>query len=99
MDRIIKIKNGYGNEDKYVLTKEYNGFGIYEEKTPNGFFVHQSWLICNNKDAKLVINSYNHLCKEEVLDIVDNYNETSKFGVKAVKCYGVFCMHPNGNLV
>ena len=97
--RIIKVNNGCGDKDKYVLTEEYNGFGIYQEKTPNGFFVHQSWLISNDKGAELVINSYNRLCKEEVLDIIDNYNKTYRFGVKAVKYCGAVCMHPNGKLI
>lgn len=97
--RIIKIKDGCGNQNKYVLITEYNGFGIYQEKTPNGFSVHQSWLISNNKDAELVINSYNGLCKEEVLDIIDNYNKRNKFGVKAVKYCDAVCMHPNGKLI
>lgn len=99
MKRIIKIKGSFGNEEKYVLRNEYESFGIYEEMTPSGYFVHQSWLISNNNNAELVINSYNHLCKEELLDIIDNYNATSKFGVKAIMHYGSLCMHPNGKLV
>lgn len=96
MKRIIKIKNVYGTDDKYVLIDEYNGFGIYEEKTPSGYFKHQSWLISNNKDIELAINSFNRLCKEEVLDIIDNYNETKKLGVKAVMHCGSFHMHNQG---
>lgn len=99
MKRIITINNRYGEHDKYVLRDEYEGFGIYQEKTPSGFPVHQSWLISNNKDAELVIESYNNLCKEEVLDIIDHYNETHKFGVKAVMHCGSLHMHDCGNLV
>lgn len=99
MKRIIKIKNVYGTENKYVLVSEYNNFGIYEEKTPSGYFKHQSWLISNNRDAELVIQSYNRLCKEEVLDIIDNYNETNKFCIKAVMHCGSLHMHSNGRLV
>ena len=83
MKRIITIKNSYGEHDKYVLTDEYEGFGIYQEKCPTGYFVSQSWLISNNEGAELVIESYNNLCKEELLDIIDNYNETHRVGVKA----------------
>ena len=75
MKRVIKINNVYGMDDKYVLLDEYAGFGIYGKKTPNGFFVHQDWLISDNKNAELVIESYNRLCKEEVLDIIDSYSE------------------------
>ena len=99
MKRVIYIKNVYGTNDKYVLTKEYEGFGIYQEKTPNGFFVHQSWLISNNEDAELVIESFNNLCKEEVLDIIDSYNETNRFGVKAVRHCGSLHMHDCGRLI
>ena len=62
------------NAKKYVLTQEYEGFGIYEEVCPSGFHVHQSWLIANDKNA-LVCESYNNFCKEELLDMIDNYKE------------------------
>lgn len=84
MKRVVKINNIYGTKNTYVLKEEYGGFGIYQEKTPRGYFVHQSWLISNNENAELVMESYNNLCKEEVMDIIDNYNKTGKFGVKAV---------------
>lgn len=99
MKRVVYIKNAYGTTDKYVLTEEYSGFGVYREKTPSGYFVHQSWLISNNAGAELVINSYNNLCKEEVLDIIDNYNESKKFGVKAVMNRGSVFMHNCGRMV
>lgn len=99
MKRVAYIKNVYGTNDKYVLKEEYNGFGVYQEKTPNGLFVHQSWLISNNENVELVINSFNQLCKEEVLDIIDNYNETQKFGVKALMHNGSLCMHSGGKLM
>lgn len=96
MKRIIKIKNSYGTEDKYLLKEEYNGFGIYQEKTPTGYFKNQSWLISNNKNAELVIKPYNNLCKEEVMDIIDNYNRINKFGVKAVMYIDCLHMHNSG---
>ena len=99
MKRIITIKNVYGTSDKYVLRDEYEGFGIYEEKTPSGYFVHQNWLISNNDNAELVIESYNNLCKEEVLDIIDAYNEKHRFGVKAVMHCEALHMHPCGKVV
>ena len=99
MKRIIKIGNVYGTDNKYVLVEEYNGFGIYKEKTPSGYFKNQSWLISNNKGVELTIEPYNNLCKEEVLDIIDNYNETNKFGVKAVMHCNSLHMHNSGKLV
>ena len=99
MKRVIQIKNVYGTEDKYVFKEECNGFGIYQEKTPNGYFASQSWLISNNENAELVIESYNNLCKEEVLDIIDSYNETNRFGVKALIHCGSLHMHDGGRLV
>lgn len=99
MKRIITVNNVYGTGDKYVLRDEYEGFGIYQEKVPTGYFVNQSWLISNNEGAELVINSYNNICKEEVLDIIDHYNETYRFGVKALKHCGALHMHPGGTLI
>lgn len=99
MKRIININNDYGTTNKYVLREEYEGFGIYQHKTPRGYFMHQSWLISNNENAELVVGTYNHMCEEELLDIVDNYNEKGKFGVKAVVHCGSLHMHPSGKLV
>ena len=99
MKRVIKIKNIYGTDNKYVLIEEYEGFGIYQEKGPSGLFNCQSWLISNNNGVELVIPSYNDLCKEELLDMIDNYNKTNKFGVKAVMNCGSLYMHKNGELV
>lgn len=99
MKRVITIQNVYGTGDKFVLRDEYEGFGIYQEKVPTGYFVNQSWLISNNKGAELVIESFNSLCKEEVLDLIDNYNETRRFGVKALMHCGSLHMHNGGKLV
>lgn len=99
MKRVITIQNVYGTGDKFVLRDEYKGFGIYQEKVPTGYFVNQSWLISNNEGVELVIESFNSLCKEEVLDIIDNYNETHRFGVKAVMHCGSLHMHDCGTLV
>ena len=84
MKRLIKFDCGTIdklNAKKYVLTQEYEGFGIYEEVCPSGYRVHQSWLIANDKNA-LVCESYNNFCKEELLDMIDNYNQKSNFGTK-----------------
>ena len=99
MKRVITTNNVYGTSDKYVLRDEYEGFGVYQEKVPTGYFVSQSWLISNNKNAELVIESFNNICKEEVLDIIDHYNKTHRFGVKATVHCGALHMHPCGNLI
>ena len=99
MKRVIYIKSGYSVDDKYVLTEKYNGFGIYKKMSPSGLYVSQNWLISNNKNAELVIESYNDMCKEEVLDVIDNYNNTNKFGVKAVMYCNSLHMHNNGKLM
>ena len=98
MKRIININNTYGTTYKYVLQEEYEGFGIYQHKTPTGFLVHQDWLISNNENAELVIESYNNVCKEDLLDMIDNYNKNGKFGVKAVTHCGSLHMHNSGSL-
>ena len=99
MKRVIYVKNVYGTTNKYVLQEEYCGFGIYEQKTPSGYLVSQSWLLSNNKEAELVIESYNDLCKKELLDMIDYYNNTNKFGVKAVMICDSLHMHNNGKLM
>ncbi len=84
MKRVIKFECGTLDElntKKFVLTQEYEGFGIYEEVSPNGYRVNQSWLITNDKIA-LICQSYNCFCKEELLDMIDNYNEEKIFGIK-----------------
>lgn len=71
------------NPKKYILQEEYNGFGIYQEKCPSGFYCHQSWLLADGKNkVMLAIDSFNNCCKEELMDIVDNYNKEKKFGIK-----------------
>ena len=97
MKRVIYLQDDL-NVRKYILRKEYEGFGIYQEKTPTGFFVHQSWAISNGT-ITLMIPSYNHYCEEEILDFVDNYRKTKLFGTKAIN-YGKYrCVHPCGNKI
>lgn len=84
MKRLIKFERGVVdslNPKKYILQEEYEGFGIYKEKCPSGYYVSQSWLIANDK-VGIICESYNNFCKEELLDMIDNYNEKKKFGVK-----------------
>lgn len=86
MKRVIYTEHLYGGKDKFILKKEYENFGIYQEMTPSGFFTHQFWLITNG-EIYLEIYSFNHYCMEEVFDLIDNYNETKEFGVKAITKY------------
>jgi len=88
--------NGVLNREKFVLQKEYKGFGIYEEMTPTGWYIHQSWALSNG-EVRLIIESYNNICEAELLDLVDHYTESGRFGVKAMsRGYKDYLMHPNG---
>ena len=97
MKRVIHITNAMGFDSKYVLESVYRDFGIYEKYTPSGVPVHQEWLISNNKNAELVIHSFNHMGKADILDIIDNYNEEGLFGVYARMCNGSLVMHRSGS--
>lgn len=97
MERIRRINNEYGTKDKYVLAEEYRGVGIYREVAPSGCYIHQSWLIASDSRV-VVIDSFNHVCKAELYDFIDNYNENKKFGIRAVVHMGTLHMHNNGRL-
>lgn len=90
MKRLIKVQ-GTLQEEKFILMEEYEGFGIYQEKCPAGYFVHQSWLI-TNEDVTVIFYSFMNYCKEELMDAIDNYNDIKKFGIKAMP-------HPNKTYV
>ena len=96
----VEYINGKLNREKFGLREEYNGFGLYQEITPTGFYVSQSWLLVNgNTGKRLQVESYNNVCKEELLDMIDNFNDCGKFGVTAH--YGgenLFVMHPCSKL-
>ena len=106
MKRLIKFEPGTIdslNIKKYVLVQEYKGFGIYEEVSPRGYHVSQSWLITDNKVA-LICDSYNNFIEEELLDAIDNYNEKKSFGVKGFykdvyNGLSVFIAHPNKEMI
>ena len=103
MQRLIKFERGHLddlNAKKYVLVKEYEGFGLYEEVCPAGWHVHQSWAIANDKNV-VICESYNNCCKDEMLDMIDNYNQSGKFNIKAftrrnLENRKVFVVHPRG---
>ena len=86
------------NNNKYILKEQYNGWGIYNHKTPSGYFVHQDWLITNG-EMKVIIQSYNDYCKEEVQNLIDNYVIDKKMDVKAFFEEGFYIIHHGGNMV
>ena len=100
MDRMIYIDGTFGGKSKYKLKKEYEGFGIYQEYSGE-LFVHQEYLITNG-DKILVSNSYNNLCYDEMLDTIDRYNKTKKFGHKVIARFDktreeiVYYIHQSG---
>ncbi len=102
MKRVIKFERGTIdslNVKKYVLVQEYEGFGIYEEVSPNGYRISQSWLVANDKVA-LQCGSFNDFIKEELLDMIDNYNEKGVFGTKGshqgnFNGLDIYLAHPN----
>lgn len=97
MKRIINIPDRLQSTIKYELKKEYGNFGIYQERSPKGFFVSQSYLVVSNDSISIQIDSYNNICMAEILDAIDNYNDCGKFGFKAlIRNFG-YCVHPSGN--
>ena len=72
MKRVI---NAFNN--KYILKQEYRGFGVYQEVSPNGLQIAQSFLITNGDIAK-AYQSYEHKIIEEMLDIIDDYLDKGK---------------------
>lgn len=104
MKRMFYIDCYYGGTEKYKFQKEYEGFGIYQRMTPSGYYSHQDYLITNG-DKIVVSQSYNNLCFDEILDMIDNYNETKKFGRKAIKkndstnnCV-IYYLHNSGTMI
>ena len=99
MTRLIKVKGLYDDELKYVLKKEYEGFGIYQCKCPSGYFVHQDYMIANN-NIIIQCQSYNNIIIEELLDAIDNYNNNGNFELKVFKrSENLYYVHPNGNFL
>ena len=99
MKRVIYVPDDLNN-NKYVLRKVYEGFGIYQRMCPTGWFVHQDWLVYNG-EIGFICEPYNDYCEEELLDLIDFYNENGKFGktgfVTSVK--GIYGIHPNNKSV
>ena len=62
---------------KYVLKEEYRNFGVYQEVSPNGILISQSFLITNGDIIK-VYQSYENKIVEEMFDIIDDYLDKGK---------------------
>lgn len=97
MKRVISIPNIL-QTDKYYLIKEYAGFGIYQRKCASGFFVHQNYMITNEK-ITIVSEPYNSLDDFDLMDAIDEYNETGKFNLKAINRGLHFVVHPSGKAI
>lgn len=106
MKRVIYINNALGNKDKFIFKNEYENFGIYKEMTPSGYFVRQSYLITDEK-ITVVVYSFNDMCYEEILVMIDSIIESRKqhtrANYKAIWKYDkeigkhIYILHPNGD--
>lgn len=72
MRRVISAFN-----KKYVLKEKYRNFGVYQEVSPNGILISQSFLITNG-DITKAYQSYENKIVEEMLDIIDDYLDKGK---------------------
>lgn len=99
MERTIIIQTEVAKE-KFRLVEEYEGFGIYQEVTPYGYYVHQSFAFKTNGVVGAVFVSYSYMNNdiEDIYDYIDNYNNKGSFGFKAFDKGSHFCIHPNGDL-
>ena len=100
MKRLVKLSDDrLGNKMLYVLKEEYQGFGLYQRKSPNGYLIHQDYMIANN-DIIIQCQSYNNIIIEELLDAIDNYNNNGNFELKVFKhSENLYYVHPNGNFL
>ena len=104
MKRVIYLPDDL-NENKYVLKKEYEEHGLYQRYTPSGYPVHQEWAVVRESDGfQFVIESYNNICDDEVLDAIDNYYDSNKYGFKVLQTkmgarYNYWTVHRSGKKV
>ncbi len=98
MLRIMHVSDAL-NSKKYILKINYCGFGVYQEICPSGYYHSQSWLVFDGKIG-FICDPYNHRCKEELLDCIDTYLSTGKFGLhgflaKQTSTAIIYGVHPN----
>lgn len=85
MKRIIYLPDQL-NKNKFKLKEDYRGHGIYQEMTPSGYIVHQEYAVVRYDDNfTFRIESYNSICYDEVLDAIDQYLDTGKYGFNVVQ--------------
>lgn len=84
-----------GKDVKYRLNEVYRNIAIYEEVTPSGYVKSQSWLLVNQR-LHIFVQSYNNMCKEELLDAIDMYKEHGTFEFTGFMKLTGFIVHPNG---
>ena len=85
MKRVIYLPDEL-NDNKFKLKEEYRGHGVYQKVTPSGYTVQQEWSVVRADDGFMFnIESYNNICYEEVLDAIDNYLDSGKYGFKVLQ--------------
>lgn len=99
--------DGYSDEHfKYRLKETYGGWGIYEQITPGGISIYNSWLLVideeNGTESKIQIQSYNNIVYDELFDAIENWMKTEMLGFRVMnnettKENGYLIVHPNGN--
>lgn len=94
MKRVITIPDTL-QDNKYYFKEEYAGFGIYQRRCPSGYYVSQDYLITNG-NITIVSQSYNNLNIEDLMDAIDEYNETGKFNLKAINRGSHYILHSIG---
>ena len=100
MNRILKIHDGI-NLNKYRFLEEYDGYALYQHITPSGCPISNEYALidlgCGDEQLPIVIQSFNGICKDEILDAIDHINNEGVFGWRALyKPYAVV-VHPNGD--
>lgn len=100
MKRVLSFEKGEVdllNSKKYVFNCGDEKAALYQEKCNAGYFISQSWLLVLNNNY-LVCDSYNDKCKEEMLDLIDEFNENGYITVKGFKHENAITyIHPNGH--
>ena len=88
-------------KSKYKYKETYQGFDIYTHVTPDGIEIYNEWLLHKDLNPKLqaniVIQSYNNICYDELLDSIDNYSTTGVLGFNAFEKENYTVVHPNGD--
>lgn len=101
MDKVKRIE--YIENDKYKLKEIYGGFNIYQKITDFDIPICNEWLLrkqCKTgMEIKIVIQCYNNITYDELLDAIDNYCETGLFNYKTFERETYTVVHPNGDVL